>query len=743
MKIGVLLTFFIKERDMPLFFISLILVCLTSFFVTSVFKCRKFCVFLICFLLVSFSNLVLTFEILSLFSAISKNLVLLINILFLLLSAIVWNKSGRPKPKFPVKAPLKVFGKTLLKDKYIFVLFLSTLFMCIVSLWLISFMPVVNPDAEGYHVLRSLFWVSNHSLNHYSTTEARSLMLPINSEILYAWVILFLQKCVWFGIFSFCGFILAMTSLWGILSNIGFSIRRKLWVLFITSSFASVIVQISGTETDIIISGLVLASILLFWNSLKSGGKLPLFISSMAYALAIGTKTPSIMLVPGVGIWMIAISVYYRRKEFFKPFLLFIGFGVINFILFAAYNYILNFIDYGNIAGSASFLAAHRNPHGLKSVAADFIKYIFMFFDFTGFTWNQTLGVKIIQFRDSLISNLGLFVPFDGVNSSDSSVTNNKLLEPLMGMGILGFLVYLPCLLYSLVIPIFTKRKKDWIVFSFAAILIITIFVMSLELQYMTFSIRFLTSFCVVCAPVLAYSYCKKNNPAKFIIVFFALFYLLFVSTNLWARSATRIFAYFRQGATVSQVREIATCSGFFKNIKDKPALMNKYPIFNLSCSVRDKLKIIDKRNKILYFANASETILIIKMLEYQGYKIDFGVAEDIENTDLDKYNLIMTINEMQMSTNVLKYESRNAGNDYITEGIVCSYLDLTDNPIKQDDKLYPYKSVCKFTDYFYKKHGFKYYNEFSVDYQENGETVVLTYRFYENKKNPVINPLR
>lgn len=728
---------------MLLFFTSLILVCLTSFFVTSVFKCHKFYLFLICFLLVSFANLVLTFEVLSLFSAISKIGVLIANTLFLLLSALVWNKSGRPKPEFPIKTPLKSFVNTLLKDKYILVLFLSTLFMCIVALWLISFMPVVNPDAEGYHVLRSLFWVSNHSLNHYSTTEARSLMLPINSEILYAWIILFLQKCVWFGIFSFSGFILAIASLWGILSNIGFSLRRILWVLLITSSFASVIVQISGTETDIIISGLVLASILLFWNALKNGKKLPIFISAMAYALAIGTKTPSIMLIPGVGIWMIAMSIYYRKKDFYKPFLLFIGFGIINFILFAAYNYILNFIDYGDFAGSASFLAAHRNPHGIKSVAADFIKYIFMFFDFTGFTWNQTLGVKIIQFRDSLISNLGLFVPFDGVNSSDSSVTNNKLLEPLMGMGILGFLVYLPCLLYSLVIPIFTKRRKDWIVFSFAAILIITIFVMSLELQYMTFSIRFLTSFCVVCAPVLAYSYCKKNNPAKFIIVFFALFYLLFVSTNLWARSATRIFAYFRQGATVSQVREIATCSGFFKNIKDKPALMNKYPIFNLSCSVRDKLKIIDKRNKILYFANASETILIIKMLEYQGYKIDFGVAEDIENTDLDKYNLIMTINEMQMSTNVLKYESRNAGNDYITEGIVCSYLDLTDNPIKQDDKLYPYKSVCKFTDYFYKKHGFKYYNEFSVDYQENGETVVLTYRFYENKKNPVINPLR
>ena len=727
---------------MLLFFISLMFVFFTSFFFVSVINSKKFYLSIIYFLLIAFTNIVLTFEVLSIFSAISRIGVLLLNILFFIISVICWYKFGKPHLKISLKSSVKRFLNTLIKDKYLLFLTLCSLFMCVVSLWLISFMPVVNPDAEGYHVLRSLFWISNHNLNHFSISEARCLDLPINSEILYAWVLLFIQKCVWFGMFSFLGFVLVVASLWGILSNIGFSIRRRLWVILITSSFASVIVQISGTETDIIISGLVLSSILLYWNSLKNGKKFPLFMSSLAYALAIGTKTPSIMLIPGVGVWMIAMSFYYRKKEFYKPFLLFLGFGVINFILFAAYNYILNFVDYGNIAGSASFLSAHRNHYGFKSVAADYIKYLFMFFDFTGFTWNQTLGVKLIHFRDELISNLGLFVSFDGLNSSDSSVSNNTLLEPLMGMGILGFIVYLPCLLYSLVKPLFSRRRKDWILFLFAMILVITIFVMAFQLQYMTYSIRFLTSFCVVSAPVLAYSYCRKNNFIKFIIVFFAIFYLLFVSTNLWARAATRIFSYFRHGATVSQVREIATCSGFFKNIEKNPSLMYNYPVFNIACGIRDKIKMLDKRNKILYFSNASDTLLIIKMLEFSGYDIDFDVAENIENIDLNKYNLIMTIDDLQISTNVLKYEERNSDNEYITDGIVCSYIDLNDMPIKSVSKNYPYKSICRFTDYFYKKHGFKYYNEFAVDYTENGKTTVMTYRFYENKNNPVINPL-
>ncbi len=727
---------------MLLFFISLILVFLSSYFFVSVLENKKLIEVIIYFLITAFANILLSFEVLSLFSAISRSGVLILNILIFALSLVFWYRAGRPVFHLKLKNSFKSFCTVLLKDKYLLVLAICTIFMCGVSLWLISFMPVVNPDAEGYHVLRSLFWISNKNLNHFSIAEARCLDLPVNSEILYAWILLFVRKCVWFGIFSFSGFILSLTSLYGILSNMGFSLRRKLWVIFITSSFASVIVQISGTETDIIIAGLVLSSIYLYWNYLKSEKRSSVILSALSYALAIGTKTPALILVPGVGIWMAAMSIYYKKKYFYKPFLSFLLWGVICFIFFASYNYILNFLDYGNIAGSPSLLAAHSNHNGLKSVPADFIKYIFMFFDFTGFTWNQTLGVHILNLRDTIISSLGLFVSHDGLNSSDSSISNNTLLEPLMGLGILGFLVYLPCLFLSLIKPFFSRKKKDWFILSFAVILLVTIFIMSFQLQFMTYSIRFLTSFCVVSAPVLAHSYCRKNNPLKFIIVFFAVFYLIFVSTNLWARAATRIFAYFREGATVSQVREIATCSGFFKDIKAKPYLMKNYPVFNIACGIRDKIRMIDKRNKILYFSNASDTLLIIKMMEFDGYNIDFDTAENIDNINLDKYNLLMLVNDMQLSTNVQKYESRNSGNDYITDGIVCSYIDINDMPITNSSKFYPYKSACRFTNYFFEKHGFKFYNEFSVDYTEKGNTTVMKFRFYENKNKPVINPL-
>lgn len=728
---------------MLLFFISLICVFGTSFFVTAVLEKNRFITALIYFLTTAFANVVITLEFLSLFSAISQTGVLLLNILFLILSIGLWNRLGRPVFDFDLKRPLKVLFNALKKDKYLAVLALCFVFMCAVSLWLISFMPVVNPDAEGYHVLRSLFWIQNHNLNHFDIAEVRCLDLPINSEILYAWVLLFVKKCVWFGIFSFSGFVLSLAALWGILSNIGFSTRRKLWVIFITASFSSVIVQISGTETDIIIAGLVLSSIYLYWNSLKTDKNKQLFMSALCYALAVGTKTPALMLVPGTGMLMTAAAVYYKKKEFYKPVLKFLLFGLICFVLFGAYNYILNFINYGNIAGSKAMLAAHRNHAGLKSVPADFIKYLFMFFDFTGFTWNATLGVKIIAFRDALLSKLGFFLVTDGLYSSDSAISNNKLLEPLMGMGILGFLVYLPCWIFSFIKPLFTRKKKDWIVFAFASLLLVTTLVMAYEIQFMTYSIRFLTSFCVVCAPVLAYSYCKKNNPLKFIIVFFAVFYLLFVSTNLWARAASRIVRYFKAGATVSKVREIAVCSGFYKSITKNPDLMTNYPIFNTSCVIRDKIKMLDKQNKILLFSNTSDTLLIIKMLDFKGYTVDVATAENIENVDFSKYNLLVTISDAQLSTSVRQFESANSNNLLIKNGIVCSYLDLNGKPIAKTSKNYPYEVFCEFSSYFFTKSGFKYYDEFSIDYTEGQRVMVLKYRFYENLNNPVIGKLK
>ncbi len=711
---------------MILLVISILSTLLTGFFISSIFENKNIIKIFICFCLTMFGAIVLNAEILSLFSKISAVNILILNFVFAIISGFIWVKNGKPLYNIKIKRSLKRISYALLKDKYLLVLGMAFIFMCMVSLFLIFTLPVVNPDAEAYHMLRSLFWIGNGNLNHFAIGDIRNLTMPINSEILYMWLLIFTKKQFAFGIVSFTGFLLAVTSLYGIMKHTGTTERERLWVIFILASLPSVIVQISGTETDIIIAGLTLAGMYLYMNHFKDKKTSSLYFSALSFALAIGTKTPALMLIFPVGLWMLWLGYKNFGKEFYKPFIKFFGFGAINFLIFSSYNYILNFIDYGNIFGPKTFILPHANNHGLKGMIAGFIKHIFLFFDFTGFKWNDTLGVHILNLKENILSTINLSDVSDGIYTSKTEGMNRSLLEPLMGMGILGFLVYLPCWIYSLIKPIFVRNKKTIYLFSFGLILLGTILVMSYKIVFMAYSIRFLTAFCVVSAPILVYSYSKKNSVAKFIITLFALFGLLLISTHLWARPFGKIYNYLKHGATISEIREVAKCSLYFNKIPEKHVKLNEM------CKVESKIREIAKGKKLLYFGSESENLLLIKMLQFEGYDIDFGLAENANNIDFSKYDMIVNLDDRQLASNVL--HPTFAPYYSPVKGVICLYLTTGDNLFLPGYSGAPYRAACEIHPDFYEEHGFELKDTLSTTLRENKDTLKLNYKFYEKK---------
>lgn len=741
---------------MILFFISFLLVFAASYFIAGMFAENKSSLGIIYFLISAFANVVGTIELLSLFSAISIPGVLIINVLTLSAVLYFWNKKGRPIWDLKdTKYFWKDYCKAVKLDKSLAVLSAGFVVLILVSLFLMFIMPVVNIDAASYHVLRSMFWVANKNLNHFTIADIRNLAFPINSEIVYAWIILFVKKLVWFGFVSFAGFILTITALYNIFTLMHFSMRRKLWIIFMICSFSSVLVQISSTETDIIVAGLVCSSLFLFWYAVKNNKKAPIFFSALAYALAVGTKTPAIMAIPAVGMAMTGLSVYYLKKDFYKPLLIFLFYAFFNFIIFASYNYILNLADYGNIAGSDSMMMAHVNPYGWRAIPANFIKYIFMFFDFTGFHWADYFDKGLMHAREAILTVLGLADIKDGIYNLGELKLNKSLLEPMMGLGILGIIVYLPCWIWSLIKPVFARKKQIWFIFAFAVMLVINIAVMSYQLQFMLYSVRFLMFFCVLSAPVLYYSYSRKNNPYKIIVVLFALFYMVLVSTHLWARPFTRIINYFKHGYTISEVRETAICGAFIKDIDIVPRGEERKKYYNEPCTIRNYVKNnINKENRILYFANTSTELILLKLLDFEGHNIDFALIEDINNINLNKYNVIMSIFDEQYATNIKYFDTRK--NDiYISpvtkkiyfranEETPCFYLSanhkiITD--INYSDQR-PFIARCMISNKFYERNNFRKIAELKVDIppkHDGEEAMVFGYYFYENMNNPMI----
>lgn len=629
---------------MILFILSLILICISSYLVTSI-VCAKDKIIsgfqvtgVIYFLLISFAQIVLSFEILSLVNFISEIGFICLNVFFFAVSLFLWQKKNRSLYFLSIKNECVKIKKALLKDKSLIILSIGFVFFIIVTLILCIFVPVNSYDALAYHLARVPFWLSHGNLNHFSTSDMRMVVMPINSELLYAWVLLFLKEDWGLGLFSFFGYVLSVISLYGFLGDLKFCTRKKLWAVFMLSSMASVLVEASGSETEIIIGGLVLSSVYLFFKAVKNKSYVAFYFSSLAYALAIGTKTPAIMTFFACIIVFAVISFQYRKKEFYKPVMLFLGFLILNFIIFASYNYLLNFIDFANPIGSKYVIEGHSFFGGFKAFVANFIRYIFLMFDFSGFSYGDYLGPYIISFEHKIFGVLNIPYNFGAITSIDNQV-NKSLMEPTMGPGLLGFLLFLP----GCILALFRGFKKcagykKLILASFGAAFFFNVAVLSFSMGFMSYSVRFLTFFIIISSPVLAYSYVRKNrNIFKWAIIFFSLSYLTVMSTHIAARPFFKLIDVYKAEKSLTRFRERIRCSETF-NFDNKMSV----------CLLKRELEKRPGQKKVAFFVNHYFRSYPIKMLEYRGWKTDFLLLEDIDKIDLNQYDLIITNNVTQ-----------------------------------------------------------------------------------------------
>lgn len=612
---------------MFLFIVSFFLVLTSSYFLVSAIKPKQNSVGIIYLFLTAFAQIILTFEILSLFSAIKQFSVLIVNLIFLGISLYFWNKNQRNLWILEDNGLKNRIINSLKLDRSLRFLFFGYCTFFLSSILLCFLMPINNYDALSYHVARSLFWIFQGNLNHFPIADIRNTCMPINSEILYSWLLLFVKRDLFIGFFAFIGYLISIISIFNILGFLGFCTRKRLWVIFILSSLPSVLIQVSGTETDIIIAGLVTASIFLFWYALKHNTKAPIFMASLAYAIAIGTKTTAIIMIPSVCLLFIFLSIKFKN---FKPLIYFLISGFINFLIFASYTYILNFIDYSNFMGPASYIAINKNYYGLKGFISNFIKYIYMFIDFTGFKWSLYLNPYIEASQNAIFNFLHIVNIPDYYFSPKSF--GNKILEPTIGMGVLGFMIYIPCILISIVKTRFSLTKSFFLNL-YGVLFLINMVIISALLSYSLFAQRYFVAFIILSSPVLIYSYNIKFKPLKYLTILFALFYLIIMSINLPPRPLIKSILFVNKTHSLTLLREVLPCLG------------EQY------CIVREKIKYDFKpNNKILVFSELGDNIYLLKKLEFEGYHIDFRRMPDASSIDFKKYNILISRDNEQSS---------------------------------------------------------------------------------------------
>lgn len=701
---------------MVLFIISFLMIFISSYFLASILSNKNSVLGLIYLSILSFAQIVLTFEVLSLFNLINQNCVLILNLIFLLGSTYFWFKKNKPILLLDISNLKKRIANSMKLDKSLIWLFVGFCVFIMSTIFLCFIMPVNNADALGYHIARCVYWIQQGNLNHFIVSDVRNLCLPINSEILYTWVILFVKTDVFIGFFAFTGYLLSIISIYKILGYCGFCTRKRLWTVFIMSSLPSVLVQSSSTQTDIIIAGLIASSIFLFWHALKNNEKIPIYMASIAYALAIGTKTPAIIMIPGIGILFFALCLHYKN---FRPLLEFIILGFINFIIFSSYNYILNFISYGNFMGAPSYITVNKNYFGIKGAIANFIKHLFMFIDFSGFTFSLYLDPIIQNIRLYALNFLGLGHIPDSLYTNYSPLINIGLFEETVKLGFLGFLVYLPCIILSQIKVIFKpKSVKTKLITLFGLLFLTNMIVMSYLINYSSFNTRYIVAFVIISAPVLIYSYSRKTNIYKIIIILASLYSLTIISTHLWSRPLFKVLGVLKKSSSVAEFRKIYSC----KNFKENPEYSD--PICNLSDNIEATYS---PQNRILAFINTSGSIYFLKLLYFKGYKIDLYLMENAPDIDFSKYNIVITESNKQRTTSFneeLKLKNKD---------IYCN--DLFDKNPKKYSEIVPFSRECELSNSFLTNRKFELLK--TIEYISPTLNTNKAY-FYNNKLLPV-----
>ena len=663
-----------------MFLLSGLLIFISSYLLTSFFsKNSKNNLGIIYFFLIAFSQIILSFEILSLLNLISPKPFIICNGVILAAAVIFWIVKRFPLYKPKMITEFKNILKALKRDRLL--IFLSLCFIVfIVSEFLIArYNPVIFGDALSYYFPRVTAWLQNGNINHFITPDTRELIMPVNLEFLYMWALMFTKSDFGLALFPYTGFLFLLYVTYNFLGELGFSRRKRLWSVFVISSFIVLAVMSYTPCADVLIGALLLASLYLFYVYLKYDDKISIYFSTLCTALAVGIKTTAIIAFPSVFILLIITALLFKKEKLKKGLILYIFFLFINFMIFSSYNYILNIIQFHNPVSCPEQFLLNKFRGGFKGYLCNLIKYIFTFFDISAIKNINSYHYFITALQEKVLNLIGesslsyKSEYFDGTFNYDYDFTVAKC-----GLGAVGILTFIPSFFRSIVKG-FKKNSspKYKLLAALALSLAFNILIFSRVMLFTTFNLRYIVTFIVISIPIVVISYIRSNkNLFKWIIVYFMFVYLFLVAHT----QPVSIFLFYHKYKTVHP--EV-------KNIESIMSIQGEEPdIFDYFIK-KDKSKIA------VFSFRHEEAIFHILKLRLHGFILDRLLVENIEDYDLNNYDYIISSKNSYSSSNIMKTNSK-----------YCLYLDWKKQVTDNLDEAAAVQCMVPF-DYLVKK-GFK-----------------------------------
>lgn len=683
-------------------FFAIILNFLTSYFISTIFN--NIIILFISF----FALIILNIEILSLFSAICPIGILSLNIIFFVISLYFFKKYNFPKLQSNFN--FNKFKNSLILDKTLFVLSISFVIFILVQLFLSTVMPTLEPDSQTYHFLRAVEFVHQKNLNHFDINDARALVMPINSEIIYSYFLTFKKNFYGFGLISFFALFINIISGWNILEQFKFSYRKRLYSIFLFTSLSAIIIQSSTLQTDLFTGSLILSSYALFLKSKKY-----IYFSSLAFAIALGVKSTSFICLGSFLVLIYLSELLINKNKNFNKLKLFILFLILNFIIFSSYNYILNYIQFNGFFSNQAMYQGHRFWGGIQGYIANLINYAFQGIDFTGFKWGYYLNNTMLLFKQQLFDLIHID-KFTGCNMVQDRV-NIIAEEQISGFGILGFLIFLPTIFKNLIKIFFNKNKRTILLFLLSLTFILNILFLSCSVAYMVYSTRFIVTFVCLSFIVFASAY-KTKGLFRFVILFFSMFYMILLSTHIKRMPFFIILKNFKNANY--------NLEAFSENCYREKVVTTESFSTKIYQTIKEKYK--DKKN-IAFIKKTTSSALYLKKLYFEGYNITYFPAGNLTKEKLNEFDLVILEDKMQNDdifnddNNLIKYKILDKKIIFDDNDDIKCYLSDIYGEIAEDT----YEAINRtcFTYNFVQQHlKLDYEEKFKVKYYKDLETI-------------------
>lgn len=349
---------------------------------------------------------------------------------------------------------------------------LNRVLKTIIIIWLLIIMltsffigvtvPPKNYDSMTYHLTRATFWKQNHTIDHYLTRNIRQIENPMNAEIGFLWLMIFTNSDSILFLIQWASLLIIIIALYKTLRLIGFRRSISLVASFIFSTLNMVIFQASSTQNDLLIASFMLLTIYFILKVIKSDNLEFKFIilAGLTAGLTIGTKGYSFLFVPGVLLLVVIFGKITKIKWIKISYL--ILFSIIGCFLFASYNWVQNYINFGNILSSTGTVNMMKivNPN-FKTFVSNFLRHLTSFYQLKDYD-HGTISLVIQKILNIVhhIFNLDISSPDTTWPGQQFYLSVLALNMDFAYFGPLCSLIIIPSVFYNLLLFVFWKKFR-------------------------------------------------------------------------------------------------------------------------------------------------------------------------------------------------------------------------------------------------------------------------------------------